>query len=152
MERMAARLASRGELTHAQERAAMAAGLAQAQDARAVWTRADLIHGIGQQLPDHAAGRDQGHAWQLLEELTGRALAGQAGEEVLRLDAPEWPRVPGTLRRANGESIYRSHGGELFATRAHLSMEAQLLADAQAGAAPHLAPDAAAGLLGADLA
>ncbi len=152
IERLAARLASRGELTHAQERAAMAAGLAQAQEARAVWTRADLIHGIGQQLPDHAAGRDQEHAWQLLEELTDRALAGQAGEEVLRLDAPEWPRVPGTLRRANGESIYRPHGGELFATRAHLSMEAQLLADAHASGAPHLAPDAAARLLGADLA
>jgi conjugative relaxase-like TrwC/TraI family protein len=79
--RMAARLASRGERTHAQERAAMAAGLAQAQESRAAWTRADLVHCIGQILPDDAIGQDQKHAWQLLEELTARALAGEAGEE-----------------------------------------------------------------------
>jgi hypothetical protein len=76
---MAAQLASRGDLTHAQEHAAMAAGLAQAQESRAAWTRADLIHCIGQQLPDHAIGRDQEHAWQLLENLAGRALADAAG-------------------------------------------------------------------------
>jgi conjugative relaxase-like TrwC/TraI family protein len=150
--RMAAQLASRGELTHAQERTAMAAGLAQAQESRAAWTRADLVHSIGQSLPDHAIGQDQQHAWQLLEELTTRALAGQAGEQVCRLDAPEWPRVPDSLRRANGESIYRAHGGELYATRAQLSLEEQLLADARAEGAPHLAREQAAALLGADLA
>jgi len=150
--RMAARLASRGELTHAQERAAMAAGLARAQESRAAWTRADLVHCIGQNLPDQAIGHDQEHAWRLLEHLTGRALAGQAGEEVCRLDAPEWPRVPDSLRRANGESFYRAHGGERYATRAQLSMEQQLLADAQSESAPHLAREQAAALLGADLA
>jgi conjugative relaxase-like TrwC/TraI family protein len=149
--RMAARLASRGELTHAQEHAAMAAGLAQAQESRAAWTRADLIHCIGQNLPDHATGRDQEHAWQMLEGLAGRALAGEAGQEVLRLDAPEWPRVPGALRRQDGESIYRAHGTELYATRAQLSLEEQLLAGAQAEGAPHLAREQAAALLGADL-
>jgi conjugative relaxase-like TrwC/TraI family protein len=148
---MAARLASRGELTHAQERAAMAAGLAQAQESRAAWTRADLVHRIAQHLPDHAIGRDQEHAWQFLEQLTARAVAGQAGEEVCRLDAPEWPRVPDSLRRANGESIYRAHGGEVYATRAQLSLEKQLLADAQAEGAPCLSRDYAAQLLGADL-
>jgi conjugative relaxase-like TrwC/TraI family protein len=149
--RMEAPLASRGELTHAQERTVMAAGLAQAQESRAAWTRADLVHCIGQHLPDHAVGHDQEHAWQLLGALTDRAIAGQAGEEVLRLDAPEWPRVPDMLRRASGESIYRAHGGELYATRAQLSMEAQLLADARVEAAPRLTPDLAARLLGADL-
>ena len=149
--RMAARLASRGELTHAQERAAMAAGLAQAQESRAAWTRADLVHCIGQNLPDHAIGQDQEHAWQLLEQLTDRAVAGQAGEEVCRLDAPEWPRVPDTLRRANGESIYRAHGGEVYATRSQLSLEERLLADAEAEGAPCLPGEHAAKLLGADL-
>jgi conjugative relaxase-like TrwC/TraI family protein len=150
--RMAAQLASRGELTHAQERSAMAAGLAQAQESRAAWTRADLVHRIGQNLPDHATGRDQEHAWQILNELTDQAIAGEAGEEVCRLDAPEWPRVPESLRRADGESIYRAHGGELYSTRAQLSMEEQLLADAQAEGAPCVARDRAAALLGADLA
>ena len=57
---MAAQLTSRGGLTHAQERAAMAAGLARAQEARAAWTRGDLLHCIGQHLPDHAAGPGPG--------------------------------------------------------------------------------------------
>src|SRR5258707_13644939 len=88
----------------------------------------------------------------MLEALAGRALAGEAGEEVLQLDAPEWPRVPDSLRRADGESIYRAHGAELYATRAQLSMERQLVADAQAEGAPHLEGERAAQLLGADLA
>jgi conjugative relaxase-like TrwC/TraI family protein len=150
--RMTARLESRGELTYAQERAAMGAGLAQAQESRAAWARADLVHCIGQNLPDHAAGRDQEHAWQMLDNLTDRALAGEAGQEVLRLDAPEWPHVPDLLRREDGESIYRAHGAELYATRAQLSMEAQLIADARAEGAPHLGREQAAALLGADLA
>jgi conjugative relaxase-like TrwC/TraI family protein len=148
---MAVWLAAHGELTHAQERAAMAAGLAKAQEANAAWTRADLVHCIGQNLPDHTTGRDQEHAWQLLENLTDRTLAGQAGEDVLRLDAPEWPCVPDNLRRANGQSIYRPHGAELYATRTQLSLEQQLIAEAQAEGAPHLCPEAAAQLLGADL-
>jgi conjugative relaxase-like TrwC/TraI family protein len=152
MTRMAAQLASRAELTHAQERTAMAAGLAQAQETRSAWTRADLVHCIGQNLPDHAIGRDQDHAWRYLGSLADRAIAGQAGEEVLRLDAPEWPQVPDGLRRADGESIYRAHGAEVYATRAQLSMEQQLVADGQAGGAPHLEREHAARLLGADLA
>jgi hypothetical protein len=146
-----AQLASHGELKHAQEPAAMAAGLPQAQESRAAWTHPDLVHCIAQHLPDHAISQDQEHAWQLLEELTARALAGDAGEEVCRLDAPEWPRVPDSLRRANGESVYRARGGELYATRAQPSMEEQLLADAQSGGAPYLARDRSAALLGADL-
>ena len=143
--------ASRGGLTVAEERAAMAAGLARAQEARAAWGRADLIHCIGQSLPDHAIGQDQEDAWRLLEDLANRALAGEAGEGVLRLDAPEWPRVPDALRRADGESIYRPPGTALYATRAQLSMEDQLLAQARQGSAPHLSRDVAARLLGADL-
>src|SRR5258708_14232594 len=88
----------------------------------------------------------------MLETLAGRALAGEAGEEVLRLDAPEWPRVPDFLRRANGESIYRPHGTGLYATRGQLALEGQLLADARHEAAPHLPREIAARLLGADLA
>lgn len=149
--RMAAQLASREELTYAQERAAMAAGLAQAQESRAAWGRADLIHCIAQHLPDHATGQSQEDAWEILGNLTDRALAGEAGENVLRLDAPEWPRVPDSLRRASGESIYRPHGTELYATRTQLSMEDQLLAQARQESAPHLPREQAAALLGADL-
>jgi hypothetical protein len=92
-------LARRGELTHAQERATMAAGPAHAREAKAAWTGADLIHCIGQYLPDRALGRDQEHAWRYLERLTDRAIAGEAGEEVLRLDSGErQPLSPRPIR------------------------------------------------------
>ena len=82
--RKAGRLAPRGELTHTQERVFMAvggAGLARAQESRVAWTRADLVHCIGQHLPNHVGGGDQEHAWQLLKELAARAQlhAGAAG-------------------------------------------------------------------------
>src|SRR5262249_31439426 len=135
-----------------QQRATIAAALAQVQEAHAAWGRAQLVHCIAQQLPDHAVGRDQGDAWQMLEDLTDQALAGEAGEDVLRLDAPEWPRVPDALRRASGESIYRPHGTELYATRSQLSLENQVLADALQEAAPRLTPKEAAFVLGVELA
>jgi ATP-dependent exoDNAse (exonuclease V) alpha subunit len=81
---------------------------------------------------------------------SGRARP--TANQVLRLDAPEWPRVPDFLRRANGESIYRPHGTELYATRGQLALEGQLLADAQQEAAPHLPREITARLFGADLA
>ena len=151
--RMAAQLASRGELTHAQERAAMAAGLAQAQESRAAWTRADLIHCIGQNLPDHATGRDQEHAWQLLEELTDRALAGRGRGGGA---AAGCSRMAARPRHACAARTGRASTGRTAASctppAGSCRMEEQLLADAQAEAAPHLAREQAAALLGADLA
>jgi hypothetical protein len=55
--RRAGWLPSHSELTHAQERAAMAAGLAQAQEARSAWTGADLVHAIVQNLPTTRTAR-----------------------------------------------------------------------------------------------
>ena len=147
---MAAWLAARGELTPAQERAAMAAGVAQAQEARAAWTRADLIHRIGQNLPDHAVGRDQEHAVRYLEALADRALAGEAGEQVRGWTRRPGRAVPESLRRADGESIYRPPGLARYATEAQLSMEQRLVCQAQPEDAPHLPREDAARLLGAD--
>ena len=48
-----------------------------------------------------------------------------------------------------GESVFRPHGAEQYATKAQLALEDQLLALAQATAAPRLDPDEAARLLGA---
>ena len=138
------------EMTFVEERAAMAAGLANLQEAQSAWTRYDLIRSIGEALPDHVVGADQGSAWRHLERLAARCLAGEAGEEVVRLSAPQWPPVPESLRRADGESIYRPHGAEQYATRARLSMEKQLIADAQEQAAPRIEPGVCAKLLGTD--
>jgi conjugative relaxase-like TrwC/TraI family protein len=133
-------------ITPDQEHQVMSAALARVQESSATWSRYDLLHNIGECLPDHARTAD---AVAYLEGLTDRVLAGEAGE-VARLDAPEWPRVPDSLRRADGGSIYRPHAAERYATRDQLSMEAGLLADARSQGAPFLIPDVAAKLLGTD--
>jgi transcriptional regulator with AAA-type ATPase domain len=55
---------------------------------------------------------------------------------------------PSLLRE--GESTFLPHGAEKYATKAQLSLEDQLLTQAQEQAAPRLDSDTAARLLGAD--
>jgi hypothetical protein len=132
-------------LTEAEARQVMAEAVASLQAQRSTWTKADLIGSIGDCIPAHA------HADRaVLETLAERALAGQAGERVALLSAPEWPRVPASLRRDDGESVFRPHDAERYASQAQLTLEEQLLAQAQAPGAPRLEPDVAAQLLGAN--
>lgn len=138
------------QLTAQEERAAMAAGLAQIQSERSVWGRPELVRAIAQHLPDHTVAASSADAVRILNDLADRALRGEAGEEVRRLDAPEYPRVPDSLRRADGESIYTAHGAARFATARQLSMEQRILSRAQERTGTHLEPATAARLLGAD--
>jgi hypothetical protein len=138
------------ELTVDQERDLMGLALARAQEAQPTWRKADLIRHLGELVPDDVACRDDQAAARLLERLTKRVLAGGAGQEVVALEAPEWPRVPESLRRADGRSVFRPHGGTRYATLAQLTMEEQMAAQAQQHGAPRLAPEMAALLLGAD--
>jgi DNA transposition AAA+ family ATPase len=115
------------------------------QNKMATWTKADLIRHLGEALPAHT------HANRAtLETLADRAIGGGGGEAVALLFAPEWPRVPECLRRSDGESVFRPHGAERYSSQAQLTLEEQLLAQAQTPGAPRLAPDLAARLLGAD--
>ena len=133
-----------------QERGVMAQALARVQQAQPAWRRADLIRHLGELLPDDVACADDTAAAQLLPRLADQVLAGGAGEEVLSLEAPEWPRVPDALRRADGRSVYRPHGASRYATLAQLAMEERLTAKAQEPGAPRAEPALAARLLGAD--
>ena len=135
------------QMTAEEERRAMAAGLAQAQQAHSVWGRPELLRSIAQHLPDHAHAADPA---AMLMDLTGRALRGEAGDQVIRLDAPEWPRVPDSLRRADGESIYTAHGSARYATASQLAMEERILTGAGEKTANRVAPAEAARLLGMD--
>src|SRR6266566_1628604 len=61
----------------------MAAGLAQAQEARSAWTGADLVHAIVQNLPDHANSQDQEATCPTAcAGRTGRASTGPGGQAV----------------------------------------------------------------------
>jgi hypothetical protein len=139
-------------LNEERARDVMGQALARLQDTQPAWRKADLIRHLGELLPDDVACPDDMTAAAMLTGLADRVLAGGAGERVLMLEAPEWPRVPDSLRRADGRSVYRPHSGIRYTTLAQLTMEERLVAQAQQPGAPRVEPDLAARLLGADLA
>ena len=82
--------------------------------------------------------------------LADEALSGRVGD-VVSLEAPEWPPVPIALRRElDGRSVYTRPGTARYVTRAQLSMEDQLVAQAQRQGAPRLPRELAARRLGTD--
>jgi hypothetical protein len=106
-----------------------------------------VIKYLGRVLP--RTGTDPAAAAALLEDLADRALQSE-WEPVICLEAPEPAEVPASLRRADGRSVYRRHGGTRYATRAQLIMEGRMRAQASADA-PRLTRAQAAHALGADL-
>ena len=138
------------ELTREQEHEVITVALATLQESAPTWRKADLIRYLGELLPANTVCRGTRSAAALLEQLAVRVLAGAAGEHVVTLTAPEWPVVPDELRRADGESVYRPHDRIRYATRAQLSLEERLIAQAQQRGAPRLTPEQTAQLLGAD--
>ena len=108
------------------------------------WTKADLMRYVQNAMP---------RGINLPEDTTLEDLAAQAvtaaGQNIVLLSAPQWPVPPPSLLR-EGESTFLPHGAEKYATKAQLSLEDQLLTQAQEQAAPRLDPDTAARLLGAD--
>ena len=139
-------------LTPEQARDVMGQALARLQESQPAWRKADLVRHLGELLPDDVACPDDRAAATLLTGLADQVLAGAAGEQVLMLEAPEWPRVPDSLRRADGRSIYRPHSGTRYTTLTQLTMEERLVTQAQQPGAPRIEPALAARLLGADLA
>jgi hypothetical protein len=135
----------RAELTHAIQRA-----LSLVQSAQSTWTRADFLKHLALVLPVETRTMAPEAAVALLHELADEALAGEV-EDVVCLEAPEWPPLPHYLHRElDGRSVYTRPGTTRYATRVQLAMEEQLLQEAQRQHAPHLARDQAAALLGAD--
>ena len=89
-------------------------------------------------------------ARELLLGLADEALSGRI-EDVVSLEAPEWPPLPGSLRRElDGRSVYTRPGTARYATAAQLSAEERLVAQAQTQGAPRLPGELAARRLGAD--
>jgi hypothetical protein len=84
--------------------------------------------------------------------LADEALSGRMGD-VVSLEAPEWPPLPGALRRElDGRSVYTRPGTARYATAAQLSAEERLVAHAQAQGAPRLPRELAARRLSTDAA
>ena len=122
--------------------------VALAQQEKSTWGRADLIKYLGRVLPRN--GMKPAAAATLLEDLADRALRSKF-EPVECLEAPEPVEVPRSLLRADGRSVYQRHGGVRYATRAQLTMEERMLAQARATDAPCLTRAEAARAFGANL-
>ena len=116
------------------------------------WTRHDLLKQLALVMPPETRQMDAAASQELLLGLAEEALSGRMAD-VVSLEAPEWPPLPGVLRRElDGRSVYTRPGTARYATRAQLSMEDQLVAQAQRQGAPRLSRELAARRLGADVA
>ena len=128
----------------------LAAAIADAQRSRATFSRYELTRMINRYLPDFLGGLSGEQVTELLEELTSEALRpGGPGDTVL-LTAPEMVPVPETYRRADGLSLWRRHGAEIYTTRGMLDTETRLLRAAAQTGAPKVEPGRAAAALGVD--
>jgi conjugative relaxase-like TrwC/TraI family protein len=128
----------------------LAAAIADAQRCKATFSRYELIRMVNRYLPDFLGGLSGAQVTQLLEGLADEALRpGGPGETVL-LTAPEMVPVPAQYRRADGRSLWRRHGADVYTTRAMLDTEARLLRAAAQIGAPTVAPDRGAEAVGAD--
>ena len=135
----------------AQERAVHKA-LVLVSEKHPAWTRHDLLKQLALVMPTETRRMDAQAAQELLLGLAEEAVSGRA-RDVVSLEAPEWPPLPASLRRElDGRSVYTRPGVARYATAAQLSMEAKLVAQAKAEAAPRLPREQAARRLGADAA
>ena len=126
----------------------MQAALARVQERHTTWIRADLMREIADGMPPEARAMAPADAAALVQEMTDRALAGEAAQ-VVSLDAPEYPETPDYLRRElDGRSVYTRPGVTRYATRVQLAREKDLLDAAAKEGAPHLTREQSAELLG----
>jgi len=131
---------------------AVAKALALVSDTHPAWTRHDLLKQLALVMPPQTRHMDAAAARELLLGLAEEVLSGRMGDAVC-LEAPQWPPLPGALRRGlDGRSVYTRPGVARYATAAQLSAEEQLVTHAQAQGAPRLPGEVAARRLGADAA
>ena len=107
-----------------------------AAGARPTFSRYELIRMINRHLPDYLGGLSGEQVTRPAGGADRPRRCGPAGRaEAVLLTAPEMVPVPEAYRRADGLSLWRRHGAEIYTTRAMLDTEARLLrAAAQTGA------------------
>ena len=114
----------------------LAAAVADAQRSKATFSRYELTRMINRHLPDFLGGLPGEQVTRLLDELTDEALRPGGPAGTVLLTAPEMVPVPDAYRRADGLSLWRRHGAEIYTTRAMLDTEARLLRAATGARAP----------------
>jgi conjugative relaxase-like TrwC/TraI family protein len=130
--------------------AVLAAAVADAQRRTATFSRYELTRMISRYLPGFLGGLSGEQVTGLLDELTDQALRPGGPCGIVLLTAPEMVPVPQACRRADGLSLWRRHGAEVYTTRAMLDTETRLLRAAAQTGAPKISPERAAAAIGAD--
>ena len=126
----------------------LSAAVADAQAARAVWGRSQLLAAIDAHLPGWLGGLDAATVRYVLDDLTDRALAGGYG--VVSLEAPDLVPMPESLVRSDGRSVYAPHDRGMYATLSQLEAEEALAsAAAEVAGGPVADPARVAAALGA---
>ncbi|MFC6364465.1 MobF family relaxase [Nonomuraea thailandensis] len=115
----------------AQIRDVLQAAVADVQQAKAVFSRYEVMRAINRHLPGWLGGLAPGSVRLLLEELTERAIGAGNPFGVRLLNLPEVVDVPDVLRRADGSSAYSAPCADRFTTDDQLAVENRLLAAAQ---------------------
>jgi len=117
------------------------------QEKKSAWTRGDLIVELRRAMPACLGAVNEDTIRSALNELADRATAPWVDvedpttdrrEEVYRLTAPELIAAPEELRRSRGESLYSTHGRDLYATRGQLDAEAGIETSATTVGAPRV--------------
>ena len=118
--------------------------LADVQQRKAGWTRADLTAAINAALPDYVGVHDGRDVGRLLDSLTDEAL-----RQVRSLDQarPGDALLPAELRLDNGASAHVAPGSTLYATSDHVRSERALVAATALGGAAALPHPVAARFL-----
>jgi conjugative relaxase-like TrwC/TraI family protein len=115
------------------------AAVHQLQQARASWTRSDLMLAIKQQLPGQVAEVDGTTVETFISSMADAALRPDAGYGVIKLTAPEPVPVPTELvRDSDGRPRFRPHRDERYCTESQLAAEQRLIATARELGAPQL--------------
>ncbi|OEV12472.1 MobF family relaxase [Streptomyces nanshensis] len=100
------------------------------QDAKATWTRPDLLVELNRQLPDTLGGLDGHQVRDLLNQLADEVLDPAAGNGVTRATAPGLVEIPRELQRQDGSFVFepnpKTH--DRYATEEHLATEERLAA------------------------
>ena len=99
--------------------------VAEVQDAKSTWTRADAFASISRALPDGLGGLGPPQVRRLLDTVTDRALARPGVEQVSGEVDQDRPVVP-ELLLANGTSAYTDPGGPRYALHGQLVTERAL--------------------------
>ncbi|MGH3979873.1 MAG: MobF family relaxase, partial [Pseudonocardiaceae bacterium] len=115
------------------------AAIHEVQQARASWTRSDLMLAIKQQLPGRVAAQDGPTVERFIGGLADEALKPGSRYGLVLLTAPDVVTPPQELLRdSDGRSRFRPHRDERYCTEGQLSAEERLVATARAGGAPVL--------------